>query len=259
MKPLISDYEWVDSPSALKKTVSVLSRVGIIGVDQESDSLYHYREKVCLLQLAAEGRSYVIDPLTLQDLSPLRSLFFDPSIRKIFHGADYDIRVLNRDFGFEVNNLFDTQLACQFLGMAETGLEAVLRSRFQVNLNKKYQRADWSQRPLPKEMIEYASLDGRYLIPLAHLLEEELRQKGRLSWVEEECRSLARVRFSPPSRTPLFLRVKGAGKLDRRGLAVLEELLRIREEEARKRDLPPFKILRSEILLTLAEKKTTGF
>jgi ribonuclease D len=255
MKRTGPDYEWVDTPAKLLKTAEALGRVRVIGVDQESDSLFHYPEKVCLVQLASEDCTFVLDPLTLKDLSPLRPLFADPTIRKVFHGADYDVRSLHRDFGFEVHHLFDTQLACQFLGMAETGLEAVLRSRFQVTLNKKFQRADWSKRPLSREMVEYASLDGRYLIPLARMLEKELKEKGRLAWVEEECRHLARVRFAPASGAPLFMKVKGAGRLDPRGLAVLETLLRIREEEALRLDIPPFKVLRNEVLLALAEKR----
>ena len=157
----------------------ILGRAKIIGVDLEADSLYHYYEKVCLLQIATETDSFVLDPLALRDLSSLRPVFSDPRIRKVFHGADYDIRSLYRDFHLEVENLFDTQLACRFLGLQETGLEAVLRNRFQVELNKKYQRADWSKRPLSPEMVEYAAMDGYYLIPLSRMLERELEEKGR--------------------------------------------------------------------------------
>ena len=131
----------------------------------------------------------------------------------------------------------------------------MLRSRFHVELNKKYQRADWSQRPLSPEMVEYAAMDGRYLIPLARLLEKELEEKGRLSWVEEECQFLRKVRFMRPSHAPLYLRVKGAFLLDPRSLAVLEALLEFREARARKSDLPPFKVLGNEPLLELAMKK----
>jgi ribonuclease D len=194
--------------------------------------------------------------LALTDLSALRPVFADPRIRKIFHGADYDIRSLHRNFGIEVENLFDTQLASRFLGLRETGLEALLRIRFQVELNKKYQRADWSRRPLTAEMAEYAAMDTRYLIPLSRALEAELKEKGRAAWAEEECLLLSRVRFSPPAQDPLYLRVKGASSLDPRSLAALETLLQFREAEARRLDLPPFKVLPAEALLELAAKKT---
>lgn len=239
----------------MKGVARILGQTKTIGVDLESDSLYHYFEKVCLLQIATESASYVLDPLKLRDLSVLQPVFSNPGIRKVFHGADYDIRSLYRDFRLEVENLFDTQLACKFLGLRETGLEAMLRSRFQVELNKKFQRADWSRRPFPQEMVEYAAMDARYLIPLARMLERELEEKGRLAWVEEECRLMAKVRFMPPNHAPLFLKAKGAAHLDPRGLAVLEALLQFREAQAQKADLPPFKVLGNEPLLELAIKK----
>jgi len=248
-------YQWIETLPRLEEAVRILGQAKIIGVDLEADSMYHYFEKVCLLQVATESATYVMDPLALRDLSALQPVFSNPRIRKVFHGADYDIRSLYRDFRLEIENLFDTQLACKFLGLKETGLEALLRSRFQVELNKKYQRADWSRRPLSTEMVKYAAMDSRYLIPLACMLEQELEEKGRLSWVEEECLSMAKVRFMPPSQGPLYLKVKGASRLDPRSLAVLEALLEFREAKAQSSNLPPFKVLGNEPLLELAMKK----
>jgi ribonuclease D len=248
-------YEWIETLPRLQGIAQILGQAKIIGVDLEADSLYHYFEKVCLLQIATESASYVLDPLALRDLSALHPVFSNPGIRKVFHGADYDIRSLYRDFRLEVDNLFDTQLACQFLGLRETGLEAVLRNRFQVELNKKFQRADWSRRPLSSEMVEYAAMDGRFLIPLARILERELEEKDRLSWVEEECQFMTKVRFTPPSPDPLYLKVKGAVLLDPRSLAVLEALLKFREAQAQKADIPPFKVIGNEPLIELAIKK----
>jgi len=248
-------YEWIETLPRLEGAARILGQAKVIGVDLEADSLYHYFEKVCLIQIATEVASYVIDPLALRDLSALHPVFCDPRIRKVLHGADYDIRSLYRDFQLEIENLFDTQVACKFLGLRESGLEALLRSRFHVELNKKYQRADWSQRPLSPEMVEYAAMDGMYLIPLARMLEKELEEKSRLSWVEEECLFLTKVRFTPPNHAPLYLKVKGAFLLDPRSLVVLEALLEFREAQAQKSDLPPFKVLRNEPLLELATKK----
>ncbi len=245
-------YKWVEALPQLEGAARVLGQAEIIGVDLEADSMHHYFEKVCLLQMATDSASYIIDPLTLRDISALRPVFSNPRIRKVFHGADFDVRSLYRDFEFEVETLFDTQLACKFLGLRETGLEALLRNRFHAELNKKYQRADWSQRPLSPEMLEYAAKDSRYLIPLARMLEKELEEKSRLSWVEEECLFLSKVRFTPPSHDPLYLRVKGASRLDPRSLAILEVLLEFREALARKSDFPPFKVLGNEQLLELA-------
>jgi ribonuclease D len=205
--------------------------------------------------MAAENLNVIIDPLQIPDLSALRPLFNNCKIQKVFHGADYDIRSLYRDFKIEVNGLFDTQLACRFLGMAETSLEAVLKRWFHVNLKKKFQRKDWSKRPLPDEMIAYAAEDARYLLPLAQKLKSKLEQKKRLSWVMEECEHLSKVRPVSGKAGPLFLNFKGAGKLDPRSLAVLEALLAFREKVAGRRDKPLFKIIRNNVLLHLAIEK----
>jgi len=254
----IFSYEWIESLPRLEETIRIFGQAEIIGVDLEADSMHHYFEKVCLLQISTEKASYILDPLALRDLSSLRPVFSSPRIRKVFHGADYDIRSLYRNFQIEVANLFDTQAACKFLGLRETSLEALLRSRFHVELNKKYQRADWSKRPLSPEMLEYAAMDGRYLIPLARMLEKELEEKNRLTWVEEECLHLSKVRFLPPNHAPLYLKVKEAFLLDSRSLAVLAALLEFREAQAKELDLPPFKVLRNEALLELAKKKPLG-
>ena len=239
----------------LVKLVKLLDGEGLLACDLEGDSLHHYQERVCLIQISTPFDSFLVDPLTISDMSPLAPVMANPAIRKVFHGADYDIRSLHRDFGMEVNNLFDTMVACQLLGEKEVGLAAVLKKRFGVDLDKRYQKADWSRRPLSKEMIDYAIRDTSLLIDLFGQLEQELIAKGRLFWLEEECELLSRVRSLPRNGDPLFLRFKGAAKLDPRTLTVLEELLHFREEKARVRDVPPFKIIGNEHLRLLAEKK----
>ncbi len=247
--------EIVATPQALLALVARLVREPLLAVDLEADSLHHYQEKVCLVQISSPGESVIIDPLALPDLSPLAHVLGNSAIRKIFHGADYDIRSLYRDFGIEVRNLFDTMVACQFLGEKEVGLAAVLLKRFGVELDKRYQKADWSKRPLSTEMIEYAVRDTSLLIELYGQLADELLAKGRLAWVEEESRLLEGVRHTPREVDRLFMRFKGAAGMDPRTLAVLEELLHLRDDMARERDLPQFKILGSETLRQLAENK----
>ena len=248
-------YNIITTGKQLEYLLTALQDQCFIGVDMEADSMYHFKEKVCLIQMAAENLNVIIDPLQIPDLSALRPLFNNRKIQKIFHGADYDIRSLYRDFKIEVNGLFDTQLACRFLGITETSLEAVLKRWFQVNLKKKYRRKDWSKRPLPDEMIAYAAEDARYLLPLAQKLKSKLKQKGRLSWVVEECEHLSKVRPVSGNPRPLFLNFKGAGKLDPRSLAVLEALLDFRQKIARQKDKPLFKIIRNTSLLHLAIQK----
>lgn len=239
----------------LIRVCEVLSKKKVMGVDLESDSMFHYREKICLVQISIPGLNILIDTLSVKDLSPLYPIFSNPEIRKVFHGADYDIRSLFRDFKIEVGSLFDTQIAARFLGTTQTGLSSILESRFGVRLEKKYQKSDWSKRPLSMDMLQYAIQDTLYLIPLSNMLEDELREKGRLSWFEEECELQSRVRFSPPNDGPLYLRFKGASKLPPRDLATLEEILKWREELASRKDIPPFKVLGNEQIFAIVNKK----
>jgi ribonuclease D len=248
-------HKIIDTFDALENLVEMIENDKIIGVDLEADSMYHFKEKVCLIQIAARAINVVIDPLMIQDLSPLKPLFKKTEIQKIFHGADYDVRSLYRDFRIVINNLFDTELASRFLGYSETSLEAVLKNKFEVTLDKKYQRKDWSKRPLPQEMISYAAKDVRYLLPLAEGLSAELENKNRLRWVMEECEYLSKVRPNTNNADPLYLHFKGAGKLDPRSLAVLESLLQYRRRIAQKKDMPLFRIFSSRTLLELAEIK----
>lgn len=245
----------ITTTAALEQAVSRMAGETLLACDLEADSMHHYREKVCLLQVSTSTETMVIDPLAGLDLSPLAPLLADPAIRKVFHGADYDVRMLYRDFGMTISNLFDTMIACQFLGEPEVGLAAMLRKRFGVELDKKYQQADWTRRPLPPEMIDYAAKDTTLLHELSRQLEGELQAKGRLAWVQEECDLLTQVRMTERGDEPLFLRFKGAARMTPPTLAVLEELLRFREQEAERRDVPPFKVLGTETIRDLAERK----
>lgn len=245
-------YRRIEDPAELEAAARRMAKVRAIAFDLEADSMYHFREKVCLVQIATADESLVIDPLKFSDLSALKPVMADRRIRKVLHGADYDIRSLYRDFGIVVHNLFDTELASRFLGIRETGLDAVLQERFGVRLDKKFQRKDWSRRPLPEAMMAYAAEDVHYLLPLATILISELRAKGRLAWVREECDLLSQVRAPEPNDAPLFLNFKGAGRLSRRNLAVLESLLQLRRRLAEAKDRPLFKVFSNKSLLSLA-------
>lgn len=226
-----------------------------LALDLEADSLHHYREKVCLIQLSNRADTWLIDPLLVQDIGPLALLLSNPSLMTIFHGGDYDIRSLHRDFGITVANMFDTMIAAQFAGSTEFGLAALLRSNFGIELDKRFQKADWSKRPLTPEMADYAAHDTAHLLQLADLLREALQRLGRSTWVAEECALIVANRMAEKGDEPLFMRCKGAGKLQRRSLAILEELLQLRDLQSRELDRPPFKVMPAEALLALAEKE----
>lgn len=248
------NYSVIKTKAELEQFTEDIKGETIVAVDLEADSMFHYKEKVCLVQMAAGDHNAVIDSIELNDLSILKPLFKNPDITKVFHGADYDIRSLYRDFGIEVNNLLDTQLASMFLGIRETSLSAVVQNRFHITLDKKYQKKDWSQRPLPDEMMAYAASDIFHLIPLASIITDELAKKNRLYWVREECDLLSRVRHPESNNTPLFMKFKGAGRLEKRPLAVLEALLHVRKSVAEKKDRPLYKIISNSALMKIATR-----
>jgi len=246
--------EIVTGAARLAEVAGRISRETEIAVDLEMDSLHHYQEKVCLIQISTRSESWLIDPLALKDLSPLAAPLGNPGILVVMHGADYDIRSLHRDFGIEVSSLFDTMIASRLLGITEFGLAALLKARFGIELDKKYQKADWSKRPLSPEMCAYAAADTSDLLPLYDQLRAELAAVGRLEWLEEECRLVCQARVSE-KEGPLFISCKGAGKLKGRSLAVLEGLLQLRDTQARQLDRPAFKVISADTLLEVAEKR----
>ncbi len=247
---------WVRTSEELTLLVGSLDGCEALAIDSESDSLHHHREKVCLLQVASDrGRAWLVDTLAVPDLSPLAPVLGDPRVRKVLHGADYDVTTLKRDFSFRFEGLFDTMIAARFLGRTEIGLQAVARAELGIELTKANQRDDWSRRPLSSAQEAYALADVRHLLELAGRLMEQLRALGRLAWVEEESEAVAALPAARQGSDPeAYARVKGASRLGRRGLAILRELVAWRESRAQASDVPPFKVLNNEVLLALAEK-----
>ena len=254
----IDTQELIDDAARLFELTRFLANETELALDLEMDSLHHYREKICLIQIASRAGSWLIDPLALKDLSAFTELLGKSDILIVMHGADYDIRSLRRDFGIEITNLFDTMIAARFLGAAEFGLAPLLKIQFGVELDKKYQKADWSKRPLSSEMLAYATADVAYLLGLYDQLRENLVSQGRLGWLEEECALVCATRLVE-KEGPLFLSCKGAGKLDGRSLAILEELLQLRDFWANKLDRPLFKVFSVETLTEIAEKKPENY
>lgn len=236
--------------------LDALSTSPIVAVDTESNSLYAYQERVCLIQISIPGADYIVDPLAGLDLSPLAHLFADPEVQKVFHAAEYDVMCLKRDFGFRFANLFDTMWAARILGWPRVGLSDVLEKTFGVRTNKRYQRHNWGQRPLEPEALAYASLDTHYLLPLHRLQADALMQKGR--W-EEAQEVFDQIATSEPTFNTFdpegFWRVKGAYDLTEREQAILRELYLWRDREARRRDRPPFKVLNDHTLIALAQAR----
>jgi ribonuclease D len=247
---------WIDQQEPLDQALTLVASQPTVAVDTEADSLHSYFDKVCLIQISAGGDDLVIDPLAGVDLKHFGAVLADPAIAKILHGADYDLRILNRDFGFTTSNLMDTMVSAQLLGYEAYGLAALLERHFGLKVNKQHQRADWAMRPLTPEMLEYAAMDTRYLIALAAKLREELDAAGRWTWAQEEFVRLENIRFRESSdEEESWRKMKNIGNLDRRGLAIIRELYEWRDQLARKADRPPFKIIGNDAMLDIAKEK----
>lgn len=246
---------WIRTQEALAELAASLEGCRAIGLDTESDSLYHHFDKVCLVQIATDrGNAVLVDTLAVRDLSALTPAMADPGLVKVLHGADYDVTTLKRDFGFTFASIFDTMIAARLLGRSEIGLAAVARDELGVLLNKENQKDDWSRRPLSPQQEAYALADVVHLVELRERLCAKLAAAGRLAWLDEECAAVARLEPVVKRRdAEAFLNLKGARRLPPRALAALRELHAWRERQAEQRDLPPFKILGNESLLRLAE------
>ncbi len=226
-----------------------------IAVDTESNSLYAYREKVCLAQISIPGADFLIDPLSV-DLRALGPLFADVLVEKVLHACEYDVICLRRDYGFAFASLFDSMWAARILGWSRVGLADILQERFGVILNKRWQRFNWGSRPLPAEALAYARLDTHYLLRLRDMQLAELRKRDRLEEAREVFDELAQAGAAPRDEVDPangFWRVKGAFDLEPVARAVLRELYSYREREARRLDRPPFKVVGDRTLTAIAE------
>jgi ribonuclease D len=254
MKPVAgTTYLLLDEASAVQNYLLSLSGLPTLAIDLEADSLYSYQEKICLVQISTPSANVILDPLGAREgLQALGPLLADARIRKVFHGADYDIRLLKKDYGFEIRNIADTMIAAQLLGRAAFGLAALLSEEFGLTLDKKYQRANWAHRPLEPQYLRYAALDTAYLLPLWDRLRTLLVQLERLEWAEEEFRLLEGI-APAPAREPSCFDVKGAGRLLPRELAILQNLVQVRDQAARSWDRPPFKVLSDQVLRQWAQ------
>lgn len=250
-------YQFISDPADLAPLQEILSRASEVAIDTEADNLYHYRTRVCLLQVLAGDRIFLVDLLAGLPLDPVwRQL---EGLPLVMHGSDYDLRLLGDFCGFHPRTLFDTMFAAQLLNIPRFGLAALLEQYFGVQLDKDHQKANWSQRPLRRALLDYAALDVHYLPALRDRLRDELARLGRLSWLEQKCRwqiDVAREGFTSPDEHSW--RIGGAEKLRGRGLPVLHALWHWRESWASKLDTPPFKVTSNELLVRIARAAEEG-
>lgn len=226
------------------------------GIDLEADNLHRYAEQLCLIQISTGEKVVLVDPLEVEDLTPLKHYLADNAIW--MHGADFDMTLLRREFGSLPCMIYDTQIAARLLGILRFSYANLVDQFFDVQLCKASQKENWGQRPLPEKMCEYASNDVRYLLPLADKLEQGLRKQNRFDWFVESCgAAMNKVLERDEERTDPW-RLRGGGKLDRQALCFLKALWEWRDSEAEEWDRPPFMVVRNQQLIAWAEVLTRG-
>jgi len=219
----------------------------ICAIDTEADSLHRHRESLCLIQFTAGDDCVLIDPLTIDDLSPLDEYLRDATVW--MHGADYDMTMLKREFGNLPEKVYDTQIGARLLGVEKFGLGNLVENYFDIVLSKSSQKADWGKRPLSEKMIDYALNDVRYLLEMGELIVSKLKEKGRYEWFTESCEAAqAKVAERDDSKEDQW-RISGSGKLDSFGLAWLRALWYWRDKEAESWDKPSFMVAPNRILI----------
>jgi len=247
---------YIDTTSAADRFLSSVERSATVAVDTEGASFHRFVDRIYLLQMSTRDLTAVLDPLAIGAPAPLGRILESDKIEKVFHDADYDLRLLHQDYGWNTRRLFDTRVAAQLLGIRAFGLAALLERSFGLRLDKKHQRADWSMRPLPRDMLDYASQDTMYLLELRDRLASELESAGRWSWAEEEFERLEGTRWEQAEGEDTgYMRIKGARDLDRRELAIFRELVRFRDGIARELDRATFRVAGNEALFAVAKER----
>ncbi len=254
---------WVDARGPRDALGHALASASRVALDTEANGFHAYRPRLCLVQLARETPAgpevALVDPLALDDdFGALAGVLEDPSAELILHGADYDIRLLKRDAGVRLRGLYDTQVAARLAGRSKTSLAHLAEEIAGVRLSKSARKTDWKTRPLPRAALGYAADDVRVLFAIRDAVAAELAALGRESWAEEEFRLLEQVEPAPEadegSVGALIDRLPGSGRLGGRERAILLELARFRDAEARRRDRPPGFVLSSKALVEIARR-----
>lgn len=247
-------YELIDTAEGLSRLSGSLQGVRRIALDLEAAGFHRFSDRLCLVQLSTDRGTQLLDPLALDLGRTLKPLLEDPKIQVVMHGADFDIRLLDRDLGIHLEGLFDTQIAASLLGAPAIGLASLLEEHLGTKLSKKHQRADWAQRPLPEGMLAYAAADTEHLMALADLLQKKLVEKDRLAWAREEFELLENIRWEEDNTDPV-LRVKGAREMTPRAVTALREAMRWRDEIARERDRAAFRVVGDSVLFSVVVER----
>jgi ribonuclease D len=249
----------IDGPERVTLLENALKDVHRLAIDTESNSLFAYHERTCLIQISTDEQDFLVDPIQmdiLEHIPFLGNILGDPGVEKVLHAAEYDVMCLKRDFGFQIRNLFDTIIGVRVLGWENFGLAHLLEHYYGVEVNKRHQRANWGKRPLTLDLIRYAQVDTHYLLPIRDQVEQQLIEAGHLEEAREISEDMCRAEWrEQPFDPDGFWKIQGVKKLDATGLAILKELYLFREHVAEERDFPVFKVIGNKALITIAEAR----
>ena len=249
----------IERPEQLRAFVDAARACGEVALDTEFLRERTYLPQLCLIQAAyADAPAQCIDPLALDDLSPLNELLGDARVVKIFHSCRQDLEALDSRFEFRAANIYDTQLAAAFCGFGEqVSYAALVDELCAVHLPKAHTRADWSRRPLPPEQLQYALDDVRHLATVRHELDSRLRAQQREQWHRDECARAAHPHSYRLEVDSAWRRLAAFDKLDSSARACAKQLTKWREQRAVTRNLPRGWILSDRALVQLCRMRPT--
>ncbi len=245
------DYHYL-TDSAHLAALSKALNCPEIAVDVECENnLHRFGARLSLIQISVSKDTWIIDVVAMKDMSSLKGIFESESIQKVFHDVSFDLRILFHELGWKIRNIYDTQLAARFQGKEKIGLGSLLEEYFNIHKEHKFQRFDWLRRPLPAAVLDYAAKDTIYLLPLKRRLEQELQQRGRKQWVDEECYHLQEMDWSYHEQT--YMDLGGIRSLSDVERGRVKALFALRQDLAKEVDRPSFMIFTNKQILEFAK------
>ncbi len=247
----------IETTKQLADLMARAQKVDAVGLDTEFVWERTYFPRLGLVQLSLpQDECFLIDPLAIEDLSPLGDLLANKGIVKIFHDGPGDLALLRQTTGADPCNVFDTRLAAGFAGFPSTlSLLVLIENLLNITLNKGQTRSNWLNRPLSANQIKYGLEDVRYLRKIRRLLGEKVKPEI-VGWLDEELRLFdSPLNYMGIADALRYTKVRGASGLSRRGLAVLRGLALWREEKARRRNKPRGHIIKDEVLVFIARRE----
>jgi ribonuclease D len=251
------DYEYIEDKKSLSELCKKLNKEKEIGIDIECEnSFHHYGTYISIIQISTRKKNFIVDVLKIKDIKPLIGVLKNPQVMKVFHNIDFDFRILNYQYYCIPKNIFDTQMAAEFLGKENLGLANLLEEYFNIEKKKKFQKADWTKRPIKEKLLQYAAKDSQYLLKLKDILKKELIKQDKYKFIQEEFKNLEKTKriYSKPECKDL----KGYKSLTPKQRSVLKELFKTREKAAKDLDKPVHFIMPNKLLLKIAKEQSTN-